>query len=274
MRERLQRAFDRFIDVADSSEDDIAKLIQELEIDIAIDLMGHTRNGRPGIFARRPAPVQVSYLGYLGTMGADYIDYVIADAVALPSDQQSYYTEKIVHLPDCFLVNDDGLAIAPQTPTREEVGLPDEGFVFCSFNNSYKLTPAIFDLWMRLLRAVDGSVLWLAKANPDMAINLRREAQLPASTRTASCSRRTFRSPSTWRDSAWPICFSTRRRTMPEPRQRPRSGRSAIADRARLDICRPHGGEHAARSRAARTRCRIAFGLRGTGAQNRHRPGI
>jgi predicted O-linked N-acetylglucosamine transferase (SPINDLY family) len=177
MRERLQRAFDRFIDVADSSEDDIAKLIQELEIDIAIDLMGHTRNGRPGIFARRPAPIQVSYLGYLGTAGADYIDYVIADAVALPSDQQSYYTEKIVHLPDCFLVNDDGLAIASQTPTREEVGLPNEGFVFSSFNNSYKLTPAIFELWMRLLRAVDASVLWLAEANPDMAINLRREAQ-------------------------------------------------------------------------------------------------
>ncbi len=177
MRERLQRAFDRFIDVADSSEDEIAELIQKLEIDIAIDLMGYTRNCRPGIFARRPAPIQVSYLGYLGTMGADYIDYVIADAVALPSDQQRYYTEKIVHLPDCFLVNDDGLAIAPQTPTREEVGLPNEGFVFSSFNNSYKLAPAIFELWMRLLRAVDGSVLWLAKANQDMATHLQREAQ-------------------------------------------------------------------------------------------------
>jgi protein O-GlcNAc transferase len=176
-RERLQRAFDRFVDVADRSEDEIAELIRELEIDIAIDLMGHTRNGRPGIFAQRPAPIQVSYLGYLGTMGADYIDYIMADAVALPSDQQSYYTEKIVHLPSCFLVNDDRLAIAPQTPTREQAGLPSEGFIFSSFNNSYKLAPAIFELWMRLLRAIDGSVLWLAEANPDMVVNLRDEAQ-------------------------------------------------------------------------------------------------
>ena len=178
IRQRLQGAFDRFIDVADKSENEIAELMKELEIDIAVDLMGHTRDGRPGVFARRPAPVQVSYLGYLGTIGADYIDYVIADAVALPFDQQRYYSEKIVHLPDCFLVNDDRLSIAPRTPTRDEVGLPGNGFVFCSFNNSYKLAPAMFALWMRLLRAVDHSVLWLAEANPDMAANLRREAQL------------------------------------------------------------------------------------------------
>jgi predicted O-linked N-acetylglucosamine transferase (SPINDLY family) len=177
IRERLQHAFDRFIDVVDRSEDEIAELMRELEIDIAVDLMGHTRNGRPGIFARRPAPIQVSYLGYLGTMGADYIDYVIADAVALPFDQQQYYSEKIVHLPGCFLVNDDQLAIAPQTPNRDDVGLPRDGFVFCSFNNSYKLAPAIFELWMRLLQTAEGSVLWLAEANPDMAANLRREAQ-------------------------------------------------------------------------------------------------
>ena len=177
MRDRLQHAFDRFIDAADKTEVEIAELVGELEIDIAVDLMGHTRNGRPGVFARRPAPLQVSYLGYLGTMGADYIDYIIADAIALPFDQQAYYSEKIVHLPDCFLVNDDRLAIAPQTPTREEVGLPGDGFVFCSFNNSYKLAPSIFQLWMRLLRAIDGSVLWLAEANPDMTVNLRREAQ-------------------------------------------------------------------------------------------------
>ena len=177
IRERLQNAFDRFIDVADRNEDGIAELVRELEIDIAVDLMGHTRNGRPGIFARRPAPIQVSYLGYLGTMGADYIDYIVADAIALPFDQQRHYTEKIVHLPDCFLVNDDKLAIAARMPTREEAGLPADGFVFCSFNNSYKLAPAIFELWMRLLRAVDGSVLWLAEANPDMAANLRRKAE-------------------------------------------------------------------------------------------------
>ncbi len=177
IRERLQVGFERFIDVADRSDDEIAELVSKLEIDIAIDLMGHTRNGRPGIFAQCPAPIQVSYLGYLGTMGADYIDYIIADAITLPSDQQRYYTEKIVQLPDCFMVNDDRLAIAHRTPTREEVGLPRDGFVFSSFNNSYKLAPAVFELWMRLLRSIDGSVLWLAEANPDMAVNLRREAQ-------------------------------------------------------------------------------------------------
>ena len=176
-RDRLQAVFDRFIDAADKSENEIAELVRGLEIDIAVDLMGHTRNGRPGIFARRSAPLQVSYLGYLGTMGTGCIDYVLADAVALPFDQERYYSEKIVHLPDCFLVNDDGLAIAPKTPSRDEVGLPSDGFVFCSFNNSYKLAPSIFQLWMRLLRAVDGSVLWLAEANPDMAVNLRREVQ-------------------------------------------------------------------------------------------------
>ncbi len=177
MRQRLERAFDRFIDMEGKSDGEIAELMRKLEIDIAVDLMGHTRNSRPGVFARRPAAIQASYLGFLGTMGADYIDYVIADAIVLPFAQQDYYTEKIVHLPDCFLVNDNSLAIAPHTPSRSDVGLPDEGFVFCSFNNSYKLTPAIFDLWMRLLQRVEGSVLWLVKANSEMAVNLQRAAQ-------------------------------------------------------------------------------------------------
>ncbi|MGB6536393.1 MAG: hypothetical protein WBF58_10580, partial [Xanthobacteraceae bacterium] len=171
------RAFDRFIDMEGKSDGEIAELMRKLEIDIAVDLMGHTRNSRPGIFAQRPVPIQVSYLGYLGTMGADYIDYVIADKIVLPFDQDAYYSEKIIHLPHCFLVNDDTLAIGPHTPSRSDVGLPDEGFVFCSFNNSYKLAPAIFDLWMRLLRGVEGSVLWLVKANSEMAVNLQRAAQ-------------------------------------------------------------------------------------------------
>lgn len=175
-RQRLERALDRFIDVGDKDERAIAELMRALEIDIAVDLMGHTRHGRPGIFARRPAPIQVSYLGFLGTIGADFIDYVIADAIALPFDRQQYFMEKIVHLPHCFLVNDDKLAIAPQTPARTDVGLPADGFVFCSFNNSYKLWPAMFELWMRLLQGVEGSVLWLVKANAEMADNLRREA--------------------------------------------------------------------------------------------------
>ncbi len=176
-RRRIKNAFERFVHVRDKSDQDIAALLRELEIDIAVDLMGYTQNARPGIFTLRPAPVQVSYLGYLGPMGADFVDYVIADKIALPFDQQPYYAETIAHLPDCFLVNDDRLTISPRTPTRAEVGLPDEGFVFSSFNNSYKIGRPMFELWMRLLRAVDGSVLWLFEANAEMALNLRCEAQ-------------------------------------------------------------------------------------------------
>lgn len=177
LRQRIAGAFEHFIDVRHNSDQDIADLIRNREIDIVIDLMGYTQNARSGILAKRPAPIQVSYLGFLGTMGADFIDYIIADKVALPFDQQRYFSEKIVHLPNCFLVNDDRLRIGSHTPSRNDVGLPSEGFVFCSFNNSYKLTRAMFELWMRLLHAVDGSVLWLAEANAEMALNLQRAAR-------------------------------------------------------------------------------------------------
>jgi protein O-GlcNAc transferase len=177
MRQRIESAFDRFIDVRQQSEPQIAELVRCLEVDIAIDLMGHTQNGRPGIFAYRPAPVQVNYLGYLGTTGADFMDYVIADKTVLPFEQQQYYSEMIVHLPDCFLPNDDRLPISPHIPSREDVGLPANGFVFCSFNNGYKLNPSIFDVWMRLLRRVEKSVLWLVGSNPEMMTNLRQETQ-------------------------------------------------------------------------------------------------
>jgi len=177
MRQRLTGAFEHFIDVRDKSDQDIAELVRRLEIDIAVDLMGFTKNSRLNVLARRPAPIQVNYLGYIGTMGAEFIDYVIADKIALPFDQQPFYTEKIVHLPECFLVTDDQQEIAPWTPSREEAGLPRQGFVFCSFNNSYKLARPIFELWMRLLHAVEGSVLWLAESNAEMIVNLRREAQ-------------------------------------------------------------------------------------------------
>ena len=138
------------------------RLINELRADIAIDLGGHTENSRPGIFRERPAPVQVSYLGYTGTMGADFIDYIVADKIALPFELAPSFTEKIVHLPDCFLVNDTKKAISPSTPSRAEAGLPDRGFVFCCFNNSFKISAAVFAAWMRLLTAVEGSVLWLS----------------------------------------------------------------------------------------------------------------
>jgi predicted O-linked N-acetylglucosamine transferase (SPINDLY family) len=177
MQHRIETAVEHFIDVRDQNDQDIANLMRRLEIDIAVDLMGFTKDNRFNIFARRPAPIQISYLGYLGTLGADFIDYVIADEIAVPPDQQEHYAETIVHLSDCFLVNDDKLSIAPRTPSRSDVGLPDEGFVFCSFNNSYKFGRAMFETWMRLLHAIEGSVLWLLETNPEMIINLRREAQ-------------------------------------------------------------------------------------------------
>src|SRR5260370_27315563 len=158
------------------SDYEAAKLVNEQEVDLAVDLKGLTLDCRPGIFAHRPAPVQVSYLGYPGTMGADFIDYVIADEIVLPFDQQPFWTEKIVHLPDCYQVNDSKRQIAARTPTRPEAELPDRGFVFCSFNNNWKITPPLFDAWMRLLQAVEGSVLWLIWGNAAAERNLPREA--------------------------------------------------------------------------------------------------
>jgi protein O-GlcNAc transferase len=176
MRTRLMSAFDEFHDVRSKSDLDIAKHLNELHVDIAIDLKGYTYGARFGIFAHRPAPIQVSYLGYPGTMGADFIDYLIADETVLPFDQQPYYTEKIVHLPDCYQVNDSKREIPARTPARRGAGLPEEGFVFCCFNNNYKITPPVFDVWMRLLAAVGGSVLWLFQDNGDAPESLRREA--------------------------------------------------------------------------------------------------
>lgn len=176
-RRRIKDACERFIDVEQQSDGQVAELIRALEIDIAVDLSGITAGNRPGILLRRPAPIQVNYLGYLGTMGAEFIDYVIADKIAVPFDRQPFFTEKIVHLPDSFLVTDDRQEIAEWTPTREEVGLPPQGFVFCSFNNSYKFARPVFATWMRLLLAVPGSVLWLAKSNAEMVVNLQREAR-------------------------------------------------------------------------------------------------
>jgi predicted O-linked N-acetylglucosamine transferase (SPINDLY family) len=175
MRQRLVKAFDRFIDVRQMSHLEAAQQIRNLEIDIAIDLKGYTKDCRP-LLAYRPAPIQVNYLGYPGTMGADFIDYILVDPFIVPPDQQPYFTEKLVHLPDCYQVNDSNRIIADYTPSRQECGLPDQGFVFCSFNNSYKITPAFFDIWMRLLQAVPGSVLWLLGKNQSMQDNLRREA--------------------------------------------------------------------------------------------------
>ena len=177
MRQRIKGAFEHFVDVRDKSDQEIAELIRRLEIDIAVDLTGFTLNNRLNVFARRPAPIQVNYLGYPGTLGASYIDYILADPTIIPEDQCAFYDERVVWLPESYQVNDNRRAISADTPTRAECGLPDTGFVFCCFNNAYKITPAMFDIWMRLLQAVEGSVLWLRDNGAAATANLRREAE-------------------------------------------------------------------------------------------------
>ena len=174
MRTRLVTAFDRFEDVRGKSDLDVARMLRGLEMDIAVDLNAHTQDSRLGIFAHRPAPVQVNYLVYPGTTGAPFMDVILADRIVLPLEQQPFFSERIVHLPDCYQANDATRAIAP-APTRAEAGLPESGFVFCCFNNSWKITAPVFDIWMRLLGRIEGSVLWLLDG--PHAENLRREAQ-------------------------------------------------------------------------------------------------
>jgi predicted O-linked N-acetylglucosamine transferase (SPINDLY family) len=176
MRARLQAAFDRFVDIHACSHREAAELIHGDKVDILIDLKGYTHRARPAISAYRPAPVQVSYLGYPATMGADFIDYIMVDPVVVPASQQVFFSEKLVHLPGCYQVNDTQREVA-QAASRQSCGLPAEGLVFCSFNNSYKLSPAIFDIWMRLLRSIPGSVLWLLEANELVKGNLCLEAE-------------------------------------------------------------------------------------------------
>ena len=160
------------------SDSEVSDLIRQLEIDIAVDLNGLTDGRRPNILARRPAPVQASYLGYAGTMGTPHIDYILADATVIPTGQQPFYTEKVSSwLPDSFMVTDAGQPIAERPPARRECGLPEQGFVFCCFNGSYKIAPEVFDIWMRLLKATPGSVLWLNENNPTAVANLRRHAE-------------------------------------------------------------------------------------------------
>jgi protein O-GlcNAc transferase len=177
MRPRVERAFDRFIDVGNKNDRDVAGLLGALEIDIAVDLMGFTRDNRCGIFALRAAPIQLNCLGYPGTMGADHIDYIIADRIVIPDSHFRHYREKVVWLPDTFQAN-DSMRRMGEPATRAAVGLPETAFVFCSFSNTYKITPAIFDVWMRLLRCVEGSVLWLLGGRATVERNLRREAEI------------------------------------------------------------------------------------------------
>jgi len=175
IRARLVEGFDRFHDFAALNSDEIARRLREMEIDIAIDLGGHTGFSRLQIFAHRFAPVQASWLGYAGTTGAPFIDYLIADSVVAPFAHQPFYSEQLVHLPGGFFP----AALdrpAGSAPSRAEAGLPPDGFVFCCFNTAWKITRPVFDVWMRLLAAVPGSVLWLKRPAPDTRANLEREA--------------------------------------------------------------------------------------------------
>jgi predicted O-linked N-acetylglucosamine transferase (SPINDLY family) len=177
IRRRLKASFARFIDAKTYSDDQITSLIKEMEIDILVDLVGSTADAHTSIFARRSAPIQVNYLGYAGTMGARYFDYILADRIVIPEAKRECYSEKVVYLPNCFMGNDSKRTISEHLPRRSECDLPESGFVFCSFNQGYKITPQMFDIWMRLLRQVDGSVLWLSTTNETAIHNLKREAQ-------------------------------------------------------------------------------------------------
>ena len=176
MRGRLQQTFDRFVNIRGDSDEGAAGKIHADHIDILIDLKGYTKDTRSAILALRPAPVQVNYLGYPGTLGADFVDYLIADRFIIPPEHFGCYTEKVLWLPDCYQPND---RTRPRlaAPSREECSLPQAGVVFCCFNQTYKITPGVFDVWCRLLRAVPGSVLWLLASNPQAEGNLRREAE-------------------------------------------------------------------------------------------------
>ena len=176
MRQRVHDAVNCFHDVARLSDASVAQLAREQGIDIAIDLNGYTQDERPGIFAHHAAPIQINYLGYPGSMGASFIDYIIADDMLIPPQFQQFYSEKIIYLPHCYQANDDLRPISDTIFSRMELGLPESGFIFCCINANFKISPVEFDIWMRLLGRIDGSVLWLLQCNRWAATNLRKEA--------------------------------------------------------------------------------------------------
>lgn len=176
LRQRMVDCFDHFVDARLMDSRKIAELMRSMEVDIAIDLAGFTADSRSEVFGMRPAPVQVNYLGYPGTMGTSYMDYIVADRHVIPPGQVGYYNEQVVYLPDAYLPAASGLQIAENTPSRAACGLPEAGVVFCSFNHDYKIAPHVFSVWMNLLREVPGSVLWLMSRSPLSQENLRKEA--------------------------------------------------------------------------------------------------
>ncbi len=178
MKKRISLAFDKFIEVNHKTDEEIAKLSRQLDINIAIDLMGFTKWNRFGIFENKCAPIQINYLGYPGTLGSKNIDYIISDKFLIPKSNQKYYSEKIIYLPNSYQVRDFTQKISKKKFTKEELGLPKNSFVFCCFNNHYKLTPSIFSIWMNILKKVNNSVLWLVEGNIKTSENLKKEANL------------------------------------------------------------------------------------------------
>ena len=172
IREKLIHNFDQFIDVDNKSDFEIAQLSRDMEIDIAIDMGGHTQGARTGIFSYRAAPIQVNYLGYPGTIGADYIDYIIADHIVIPESNRPYFTEKIAYLPDTYMVDDRTRKISQKEFTREDFGLPSDGIVFCAFNNSYKFNRQLLESWARILAKVPNSILWISENSPFFRRNM------------------------------------------------------------------------------------------------------
>jgi predicted O-linked N-acetylglucosamine transferase (SPINDLY family) len=180
IRRRIEAAVPEIIDVTPLADEAAAAVVRDRRIDILVNLNGYFGEERTGVFAERPAPIQVNYLGFPGTLGAAYMDYIIADRCVIPSGDEDFYDEKVVYLPDCYQANDDGKDIGARMFSRAECGLPRHGFVFCCFNNSYKITPEVFDYWIGILKAVPGSVLWLIEDSASAVSNLRREASARA----------------------------------------------------------------------------------------------
>ncbi|MDA9337407.1 tetratricopeptide repeat protein, partial [Planktomarina temperata] len=177
MRQRLLQSFDRFTDVRSMTDKTVALQARQDGIDIAIDLNGYTQYRRTGIFAYRAAPVQINYLGYPGTLGANFMDYIVADKFLIPQANQKYFNEQPLYLPHTYMPTDNTRELSQKPISRKDVRLPDDAFVFCCFNNNYKISPAEFDIWMRLLSKVEGSVLWLRKSNNVSHLNMKKEAK-------------------------------------------------------------------------------------------------
>jgi len=177
MRNRLINEVDIFHDISQFNDTHIVELVLREKLDVAIDLKGYTKDSKTSLFSSRLAPVQINYLGYPGTLGADFIDYIVADPIVIPEDKRQHYSEQIMYLPHTYQPNDNTRTVSQKVQTREDMGLPSDGFVFCCFNNNYKISPKEFDIWMRLMGKVEGSVLWLLKSNKWTEHNLKREAE-------------------------------------------------------------------------------------------------